>query len=55
MGLGRLLLAVGLIAFLLMPMGHGCGLTHKHPNEDDDGVAFRLDVLALTQVTQLGP
>lgn len=41
--LGRLLLLVGMIAFFLMPMGHGCGITHKHPGEDDDdGVAFRL-------------
>lgn len=41
--LGRLLLLVGMLAFFLMPMGHGCGITHKHPGEDDDdGVAFRL-------------
>ena len=46
MKLGRLILAAGLLAFLLMPIGHGCGLTHKHPNdEEDDGVAFRLGAI----------
>lgn len=40
--LGRVLFLGGLVAFLLMPMGHGCGF-HKHPgDDDDDGVAFRL-------------